>query len=136
MSTPEQDGQPGTIGCPRCGRPILPDQDWCLHCGAAARTRLAPAPNWRAPVAVLATVVVLSLAALVAAFVVLTDDPAPGTGATGASGPTAVAPATPVPVPAAPTGPTGSTGPTAPAAAAPGSTGSTGATATTGPPGG
>jgi hypothetical protein len=130
MSTPEQEGRPAMIGCPRCGQPIRADQDWCLHCGAAARTRLAPSPNWRAPVALLATVVVLSVAALLGAFVILTNDPGPVTGATGATGPTAVAPAVPVPVPvpvpAAPTGPTGVPAPAAPS----------GATGTTGPPGG
>ena len=48
---------PGTVACPRCGASIGPDQDWCLDCGAPARTRLVPTPNWRAPVAVLAVVV-------------------------------------------------------------------------------
>ena len=48
---------PGTIACPRCATLIGPDQDWCLDCGAPARTRLAPTPNWRVPVAVLAVVV-------------------------------------------------------------------------------
>ena len=27
--------------CPLCGAPLDPEQEWCLRCGAAARTRLA-----------------------------------------------------------------------------------------------
>lgn len=64
----------GTIGCPRCGHPVAPDQDWCLHCGAAARTRLAPTPNWRLPIAGLALVVALAGVALAVAFVTLTGN--------------------------------------------------------------
>jgi hypothetical protein len=64
----------GAIRCPRCQRPVAPDQDWCLECGAAARTRLAPTPNWRLPIIVLALVAVLAGAGLAVAFVALTDD--------------------------------------------------------------
>ena len=55
---------PGTIACPRCATTIGPDQAWCLECGAPARTRLVPTPNWRAPVAVLAVVILLAGIAL------------------------------------------------------------------------
>ena len=68
---------PGTIACPRCATTIGPDQDWCLACGAPARTRLVPTPNWRAPVAVLAVVVLLAGIALAVAFVSLTNDNEP-----------------------------------------------------------
>lgn len=68
---------PGTIACPRCATVIGPDQDWCLACGAPARTRLVPTPNWRAPVAVLAVIVVLAGIALAIAFVSLTNDSEP-----------------------------------------------------------
>ena len=68
---------PGTIACPRCATVIGPDQDWCLDCGAPARTRLVPTPNWRAPVAVLAVIVVLAGIALAIAFVSLTNDSEP-----------------------------------------------------------
>ena len=70
---------PGTVACPRCGTSIGPDQSWCLECGAPARTRLVPTPNWRAPVAVLAVVILLAGVALAVAFVSLTNDnePAP-----------------------------------------------------------
>ena len=42
-----------------------------MHCGAAARTRLAASPNWRKPIAALAVVVALSLAVIAAALVAL-----------------------------------------------------------------
>ncbi len=74
---------PTTEACPLCGAPLAPDQEWCLRCGAAARTRLAAAPNWRAPVAALIVVAALALGALAAALVKLAGDsgqtPAPST---------------------------------------------------------
>ena len=60
-----------TESCPLCGAPLKPEQSWCLHCGAAARTRLAAQPKWKALVAVLLLVVVLSLGVLAAALVKL-----------------------------------------------------------------
>ena len=57
--------------CPLCGAPLRPDQDWCLRCGAAARTRLAATPNWRAPAIALALLVALSLGVLAASLVSL-----------------------------------------------------------------
>ncbi len=57
--------------CPLCGAPLHPQQEWCLSCGAAARTRLAAAPNWKGPVATLAVVSALSLGVLAAALVKL-----------------------------------------------------------------
>jgi hypothetical protein len=57
--------------CPLCTAPLSPEQSWCLHCGAAARTRLAAQPKWKALVAALALVVVLSLGVLAAALVKL-----------------------------------------------------------------
>lgn len=47
------------------------DQDWCLRCGAAARTRLAAPPKWKLLVVSLATIVAIALAVLVAALVKL-----------------------------------------------------------------
>jgi hypothetical protein len=58
--------------CPLCGTPLQPDQEWCLGCGAAARTRLAATTNWKAPILALALVVALALGALAAALVSLT----------------------------------------------------------------
>ncbi len=57
--------------CPLCGAPLHPQQEWCLSCGAAARTRLAAAPNWKGPMATLAVVSALSLGVLAAALVKL-----------------------------------------------------------------
>lgn len=61
--------------CPLCGAALGAEQEWCLRCGAAARTRLAATPSWRAPVIALGTVIVLSLGALTAALVSLAGDP-------------------------------------------------------------
>jgi hypothetical protein len=65
---------PVPLRCPRCGAYVAPEQDWCLECGAPARTRLAPTPNWRAPVALVAVVVLLAGLALAFAFTSLTSD--------------------------------------------------------------
>ncbi len=65
---------PVPLRCPRCGAQVGPEQDWCLECGAPARTRLAPTPNWRLPVAVVAAVVVAAVVALTIAFAALTND--------------------------------------------------------------
>jgi predicted nucleic acid-binding Zn ribbon protein len=64
----------GTVpqdACPLCGAPLREEQSWCLRCGAAARTRLAAQPKWKALVVALVLVVVLSLAVLAAALVKL-----------------------------------------------------------------
>ncbi|MET0602775.1 MAG: hypothetical protein ABW167_12370 [Baekduia sp.] len=66
--------QPVPLRCPRCGANVAPEQDWCLECGAPARTRLAPTPNWRAPIALVAVVVLLAGIALAFAFTSLTSD--------------------------------------------------------------
>jgi hypothetical protein len=65
---------PVPLRCPRCGASVAPEQDWCLECGAPARTRLAPTPNWRAPVALVAVIILLAGAALAFAFTSLTSD--------------------------------------------------------------
>ena len=137
---------PGTVACPRCGTSIGPDQSWCLECGAPARTRLVPTPNWRAPVAVLAVVILLAGVALAVAFVSLTNDnePAPPVNsqalppsATTAQPPAAAQPAptatAPAPTTAAPGTDTGATNTGSGTATATGSTdtGTTG-TGTTG----
>lgn len=57
--------------CPLCGGPLRRDQDWCLRCGAAARTRLAAPPKWKLLVVSLVSVAVLALAVLVVALVTL-----------------------------------------------------------------
>jgi hypothetical protein len=65
---------PIPLRCPRCGANVAPEQDWCLECGAPARTRLAPTPNWRAPVAIVAIVILLAGGALSFAFTQLTSN--------------------------------------------------------------
>lgn len=65
------------MACPRCGAPVPGEQSWCLECGLAARTRLAPAPNWRAPLIAAAAIGLAAIAALVVAFLVVTADNAP-----------------------------------------------------------
>ena len=62
--------------CPRCSSPVGRDQDWCLECGAPARTRLAPTPNWQLPTVAIGAIVVLAGALLAFAFVKLTSDDA------------------------------------------------------------
>jgi predicted amidophosphoribosyltransferase len=57
--------------CPLCGEPLRPEQNWCLRCGAAARTRLAAQPKWKGLVIALLFVIVLSLGVLAAALVKL-----------------------------------------------------------------
>jgi hypothetical protein len=57
--------------CPLCGSPLRPDQDWCLRCGAAARTRLAAPAKWKALALALTTIVAVALAVLIVALVKL-----------------------------------------------------------------
>jgi hypothetical protein len=131
----------GTVACPRCGQSIGPDQSWCLDCGAPARTRLVPTPNWRAPVAVLAVVILLAGIALAVAFVALTNDnepaapvnsQAPPPSATTAQ-PPAAAQAAPTTAPTATTAAPGTdTGATSTGATTTGTTGTGTGTATTG----
>jgi uncharacterized OB-fold protein len=57
--------------CPLCGASLKPEQDWCLRCGAGARTRLAAPPKWKALAIALVLVVVLALGVLAAALIQL-----------------------------------------------------------------
>jgi hypothetical protein len=83
--------QAGERHCPRCGAALASEQDWCLSCGAPASTRIAPPPGWRAPLAIVATVLLLAAAGLTAAFLKLTDDAERVAQSPGAT-PTAAAP--------------------------------------------
>ena len=113
--------------CPRCSSPVGPEQDWCLECGAPARTRLAPTPNWQLPTVAIGTIIAIAGALLAFAFVKLTNDDDVAAGTT----PTAVVPTAPpaviTPPPAVtPTTPTATTTapaqPAAPSTAVPGQT--------------
>lgn len=135
-------GAPGIEVCPLCGGALERRQDWCLRCGAAARTRLAASPNWRAPVIVLALLAALSLAVIAAALVKLAGDSGSGTAssstrrtpAAATAPPAATAPAG-VPAPSAPGAATGGRGlpGTGAAGSASGGTGGTAATSTSTP---
>ncbi|MGA2452300.1 MAG: hypothetical protein ABSG93_02180 [Solirubrobacteraceae bacterium] len=108
--------------CPLCGAPLHPEQEWCLRCGAAARTRLAASPRWKGLITTLAVVVVLSLGVLAAALVKL------------AGGSTSTAPAITRIVTTAAAAPTPTTTTTTPTAPQPGaSTSATSKVATTPP---
>lgn len=96
---------PETLRCPRCSAEVGPEQGWCLECGAPARTRLAPTPNWRLPAIAIAGIVLLAGALLAYAFVDLTADEGPtpsGTAPVIATQP----PAAPPPVATTATAPT------------------------------
>jgi len=67
--------------CPLCGGWLAEDQEWCLRCGAAARTRLAGAPHWKGPLVGLGIVAALALGVLGAALVKLTGSSGSSTGA-------------------------------------------------------
>ena len=132
-AAPPTDG----TACPRCGAHVASNQDWCLNCGDAARTRLVPTPNWRLPIAIVAIVCALALLAIAVSFVQLTRDDAPVTPTT----PTATTPATAPPATTAPpttTAPPAATttvpGATTPGATTPGAT-TPGATTTAPAPG-
>ena len=122
---------PGSIRCPRCSATLGPDQDWCLECGAPARTRLAPTPNWQLPTVAIGAMVLVAGALLAFAFVKLTGDE----GATAGTTPTAVVQTAPPPAVVAPPAITATTttplpaatttapaGPAAPATTVPGQT--------------
>jgi hypothetical protein len=100
-------------------------QDWCLECGAAARTRIARTAAWRVPIWVVAGIGALCLAALAFAFIRLAntdDDVRVAKTTTPASAiPAAPAAQTTPPTQASTFGPTGATGVT-------GATGATGPT--------
>jgi hypothetical protein len=98
-AAPAGAADPSAIACPRCGRAVPGDRAWCLECGAAARTRLAPTPGWRAPVALALAVAALAVAGLAIGFVALTDDDEAGETPTTQTTAPPTAPPTTTPVP-------------------------------------
>lgn len=87
VTAPSQPPSPaprvGAILCPRCGTVLRAEQDWCLECGLAARTRIHPPPSRRVPIATLCVVLVLLAAGISLALVALLDTtPAPTPAAT------------------------------------------------------
>jgi hypothetical protein len=81
----DPDDGAGTGACVHCGAPLEPDQEWCLECGAA-RTVVHRPPDWRIPLAIVATVVLLVLIGFLIALVNLSgvadQRPLPGTATT------------------------------------------------------
>ena len=68
--------------CPRCGSPLATDQEWCLHCGAAAETEVVEPRGWRVPLylggglTALAVIgVILAIVALASRNDVVADNP-------------------------------------------------------------
>jgi hypothetical protein len=144
VGAPQPVGAELSEACPLCGTPLHREQEWCLHCGAAARTRLAATPNWRVPVGAILAVMAISLAVLAAALVDLAGSSTPTrtqvtrtvTAPAAASAPAATAPATPAPATATPGAPaTTRTAPTQ-GAIAPGATSGARGSAPASPAGG
>jgi hypothetical protein len=78
--TPEHPPTPSPgEACPLCRAPLHPEQEWCLSCGAAARTRLAASPRWKAPIVTLVVVLVLCLGVLAGSLVKLAGGTTPAT---------------------------------------------------------
>jgi hypothetical protein len=85
----ERDGlqaQPDPHACAYCGAALADDQEWCIECGAA-RTLIHRAPDWRIPLLVLGTVIVLAAAVFAIVLINLSHT----TGPTGPTPPTAAA---------------------------------------------
>jgi len=59
--------------CAQCQAGMAPDQEWCLECGSA-RTLIHRAPDWRVPVAIVATLLVLMTAGFAVAIIGLSRD--------------------------------------------------------------
>jgi hypothetical protein len=51
--------------CPECGSAAAPDQDWCLECGARIEQ---PRAKWQQPVAIMASVALIFIAAIALAL--------------------------------------------------------------------
>jgi hypothetical protein len=128
-TAPHAAAGPAPLSCPACGSPVASDQSWCLECGAAARTRIAKLPRWRAATIAVTVAVVLAIGGLIYAFVKLssgngtvTTTPTITQTVPAAAAPTP-APTTTAPpaaaTPAIPAGPTGATGAATPKTAAP-----------------
>ena len=85
----------GNPYCAQCGAELHDDQEWCLECGAA-RTLIHRPPDWRIPVAIAATILLLVVAGFAIALINLSSR----TNAATASAPAATTTAAPTPAPA------------------------------------
>jgi amino acid transporter len=59
--------------CVQCGASLADDQEWCLECGAA-QTLIHKPPDWKVPIAIIGTVVVLALIGFLIALATLSSD--------------------------------------------------------------
>jgi hypothetical protein len=125
--TPVQPGPPERR-CPRCGSALAADQEWCLHCGAAAGTEVVEARGWRVPLYLGGGLAALAVIGVILAIVALASrndevagtpsaTPTPSAGAPPGASPAPLATGTPLPS-ATPT-PTVSTDPSATATVSP-----------------
>jgi hypothetical protein len=96
-------GAPGVDrACPECGSGAAPEQDWCLECGAQLDE---PRARWQQPVAIMASVALIFVAAIALALSEVAKDAEIAKAKTVrryVAAPPPPAPATP-PAPAAPT---------------------------------
>jgi hypothetical protein len=77
--------------CPVCAAPLAAEQAWCLECGAAARTRIAPTPRrWRVYAVVLVIASLLAVVAIAVAAAELVGSGTPATGTPASTRPAAV----------------------------------------------
>ena len=95
--------------CAQCGTELHDDQEWCLECGAA-RTLVHRPPDWRIPVAIAGTILLVVVAGFAIALINLSSR----TNAATASAPAAATTAAGTAAPA--TGPSPSATPAAQAA--------------------
>jgi len=72
--TTAQQSPPGALRCPQCASALDEGQDWCLHCGRGATTRVLPAGNWRIPILAACLVAAIAGAGLAALFLALGGD--------------------------------------------------------------
>jgi hypothetical protein len=85
--------------CAQCGTELNDDQEWCLECGTA-RTLIHRSPDWRIPIAIAATILLLVLAGVAIALIHLSQRTnavtasAPAGATAAATAPTKVTPGT------------------------------------------
>src|SRR4051794_10748591 len=110
--------------CPRCGSILAADQEWCLHCGAAAGTEVVEARGWRVPLYLGGGLAALAVIGVILAIVALAsrNDEVAGTPN-----------ATPTPSASAPPGATATTPPLATTTPLPSTTPDPNATPTVSP---
>lgn len=72
--TATQQAPRGALHCPQCGSALDENQDWCLHCGRGATTRVLPAGNWRIPILAACLIAAIAGAGLASIFLALSGD--------------------------------------------------------------